>query len=145
MGTTVINRQTSTPNSLNVLLTDATFPGGYTPGDYLGMAVKVEPLNGVLTVLPVGAMWADDPQALYGFLVSDYNKPIISTGRGSIVTPRILNGTPFTPNQDVYLSMVPGYVTQATSTQSNTSAVRVGHALDASRLVLSGDYRTEFY
>lgn len=145
MGTTVINRLPSTPTETNILLPDATFPPGYTPGDYIGMAVKVEPLNGSLTVLPVGALWVDDPQALFGFLVSDYNKPIITTGRGSVVTPRILNGVAFTPKQDVYLSVLPGYVTQETSTQSETSAVRVGYALDAIRLVLSGDYRTEFY
>lgn len=145
MGTTTINRQTSTPTETNILLPDATFPPGYVPGDYLRMAVKVEPLNGTLTVLPVGALWADEPQAFFGFLVSDYNKPILTTGRGSIVTPRILNGVAFTPNRDVYLSVVPGYVTQETSTQSETSAVKVGYALDAARLILSGDYRTEFY
>lgn len=145
MGTTVINRQTSTPTETNILLPDATFPQGYEPGDYLGMAVKVVPVNGALTVLPVGALWADEPQAFFGFLVGDYNKPIITTGRGSVVIPRILNGVAFTPNQDVYLSVLPGYVTQETSTQSETSALRVGYALDASRLILSSDYRTEFY
>ena len=145
MPVTVISRQTSTPTETNILLPDATFPPGYVPGDYIGMAVKVEPLNGDLTVLPVGALWADEPQAFFGFLVSDYNKPILTTGRGSIVTPRILNSVPFVPNKDVYLSVVPGYVTQETSTQSETSAVKVGYALDTTRLIMSGDYRTEFY
>lgn len=145
MGTTVLNRLPSTPESANIIVPDAGFPPGYTPGDYIGMAVKIVPVNGDLTVIPVGALWVDEPQALYGFLVSDYNKPILATGRGSVVTPRILNGASFTPNQDVYLSVLPGYVTQETSTQSETSAVRVGHALDATRLVISGDYRTEFY
>jgi hypothetical protein len=145
MPVTVISRQTSTPTATNILLPDAVFPSGYTPGDYLRMAVKVEPLNGVLTVLPVGALWSDEPQAFHGFLVGDFNKPIITTGRGSVVTPRILNNVPFVPNRDVYLSVVPGYVTQETSTQSETSAVKVGYALDAARIILSGDYRTEFY
>lgn len=145
MGTTTINRLPSTPTETNILLPDATFPGGYVPGDYLGMAVKVLPVNGALTVLPVGALWVDEPQAFHGFLVSDYNKPILTTGRGSVVTPRILNGVAFTPNRDVYLSVVPGYVTQETSTRSESSAVKVGYALDAARLIMSGDYRTEFY
>jgi len=145
MPVTVLNRQTSTPTATNILMLDAVFPSGYVPGDYLRMAVKVLPVNGDLTVLPVGALWADEPQAWHGFLVGDANKPILTTGRGSVVTPRILNVVAFTPNRDVYLSTTPGYVTQDTSTLSGSSAVRVGYALDAARLILSGDYRTEFY
>lgn len=145
MPVTVLNRIPSTPSSVNILVADAGYPVGYVHGEYVGMAVKVIPVNGALTVLPVGALWADEPQAFYGFLVNDANKPVLAVGRGSIVVPRILNAVPLVPNQDVYLSEVPGYVTQVTSTTAESSAVRAGYALDTTRLVISGDYRTDFY
>lgn len=122
-------------------------PIGYVPGAYLNMAVKLVDVAGVPTILPCLAQKnTDSPQSFYGILKRDLPTPVVTVGRGSITSPLVEGGGPLTPDVDVYLSTTtPGYVTQSTMQPSGTVQLRVGVALDATRVVLANDFRVDYY
>ena len=136
------------PASTDLLLPDAVMPPGYIPGSFLNMAVKLVLVLGVPTILPALALKAptDSPQSFYGILKQDLPKPIVITGRGSVASPLLEFGVPLIPDKDVYLSaIVPGTVSQATPQASGVVMLRVGFALDLVRVILSGDFRVDYY
>lgn len=129
-----------------------TPPGGLPvpPEDtlhYSGMAVGAlkDPATGNVNFFPVGAKFEDNPQMFYGFLVASGGSGIIlATGRGSLVQPRVVGGAALVPGGDVYLSLVPGYVTQNYQGEDGSAYLRVGYALDAICIILAPDVRVGF-
>lgn len=123
-------------------------PPGYVPGSYLGMAVKLVDVLGTPMIEPALALKSpvDSPQSFWGILKADLPVPIVIAGRGSVATPVLEAGVPLVPNQDVYLSSVqPGAVTQAIPQTSGVVMLRIGFALDAARIIMSGDFRVDYY
>ena len=134
-------------NGSDVIL-PAFMPPGYVPGSYLNMAVKLIDVLGVPTIYPALALKSpvDSPQSFYGILKQDLPVAIVTVGRGSVVSPILEFGVPLIPDKDVYLSaVVPGTVTQATPQASGVVMLRVGFALDAARIIMSGDFRVDYY
>jgi len=152
----VIPRNPSTSTSTNVVIDGAVFtPPGEPPISggtgtlrYLGMAVGalMDPATGQLNLFPVGSRTEDNPQMFYGFLTGMGGSGIIvATGRGSIVTPLSEDEGPLEPGKDVFLSLVPGYVTQGYEMETEGSAyLRIGYALDGTRIVIATDTRIQF-
>jgi hypothetical protein len=122
-------------------------PSGYVPGAYLGMAVKLIDVGGIPTVFPVlGQRIADAPQDFWGILTYDVPTPKVTAGRGLQVVPVREGGLPFVAGRDVYLSVVqPGALSQATPQAGGDVMLRVGFALDATKVVLSNDFRVDYY
>jgi hypothetical protein len=122
-------------------------PPGYIPGSYLNMAVKVIDVAGQATIFPALAQRTlDSPQSYYGILRNDLPTPVVTVRRGSVTTPLVEGAIPLIPDKDVYLSSTTaGYVTQATPQSADTVMLRIGFALDAARVILSGDFRADYY
>lgn len=125
----------------------AFMPPGYVPGSWLNMAVKLIDVAGTPTIYPALAQKnLDSPQSYYGILKKDLPTPVVTVRRGSVTTPLVEGAIPLIPDKDVYLSSTSaGYVTQATPQTTDTVMLRVGFALDASRVILSGDFRVDYY
>jgi len=135
------------PQSSGDVILPAFMPPGYVPGSYLNMAVKLIDVLGVPTIYPCMAQKnTDSPQSFYGILKQDLPVVIVTAGRGAVTTPLVEGAIPLVPDKDVYLSSTtPGYVTQATPQSTGTVMLRVGFALDAARVILSGDFRVDYY
>lgn len=135
------------PDSSGDVILPAFMPPGYVPGSWLNMAVKLIDVAGTPTIYPALAQKdLDSPQSYYGILKNDVPTPVVTVRRGSVTTPRVEGAIPLVPDKDVYLSSTsPGYVTQATPQSSGTVMYRVGFALDATRVILSGDFRVDYY
>ena len=159
MPVVVIPRNPSTATSSNVLVDNATFtstppvdPGTIT-GDPIdpslsGLAIRIvkNTVTGRMVLCPVGAHPDDKPQSFYGFLTGAGGTGIVvATGRGSIVTPCVEGSVPLIPDVDVYLARTPGYVTQDTDTSEDHAQLRVGVAIDTTRIVLAPDFRLNYF
>lgn len=70
--------------------------------------------------------------------VTSGNSGTIVMGRGSLVTPVVEGGVPFTVNQPVFLASTPGEVTQ--TAPGSGFVLRVGMAVSTTQLVLLTDY-----
>jgi hypothetical protein len=79
-----------------------------------------------------------------GFLagdVEDGGTAIVIVGRGSKVTPLVENGVPLIPNEDVFLAMTAGRVTQEEiPIETHTISFRVGSAISDSEVIMSTEF-----
>lgn len=159
MPVVIIPRNPSTATSSNVLVDNATFtstppvdPATIT-GDPVdpslsGLAIRIvkNTVTGHMVLCPAGALPNDKPQSFYGFLTGAGGTGIVvATGRGSIVTPRVEGSIPLIPDVDVYLARTPGYVTQDSDTSEDHAQLRVGVAIDTTRIVLATDFRLNYF
>lgn len=146
MSVVVVNRNPSTATSTNVVVENAVYtPDPGTPGT-VGVAVRAERnLDGSTTFYAVGSALTDKPQSFYGFLTRGGGTGvIIATGRGSLVNPIVEGDIPLVPDVDVYLSAVPGRVTQNPITNDGHAQLRVGVALSATQMIIATDSRINF-
>lgn len=148
MAVVVLNRNPSTPTSTNVVVDNSTYvpPPGVDPNP-AGVAVRaVKNPDGSTTFHPVGALAVDKPQSFYGFLTGGGGTGlIVAAGRGSTIEPVVEGGVPLVPDEDVYLSTIPGQVTQVSSTTEDHAQLRVGVALDATRILIAPDFRINYF
>ena len=85
------------------------------------------------------------PKTFLGFQVNDTSngaRPIVVTMRGTKVSnPSVTGGLDLVPGEDVYLSHVPGQVTQTPREDEGHYEVKVGFAVAADKLVIANDFR----
>jgi hypothetical protein len=96
---------------------------------------------GTPTVIRCGANIVDDSVKLVGFFYALGPPIILTTGRGSTVTPRVQGGSPLTPGEDVWVSTTPGEVTQLAPVGSGLLQIRLGVATSTTQMVLNTDAR----
>jgi hypothetical protein len=138
---TVINPETGEPELVEVAIT-------FGPGKAVGI---VEDANGVEVFRLVGAFQDSGyPQSFLGFqtnaLVDDTTRPIVKTARGARVEdPLVTDGVALVAGEDVFLSVVPGEVTQDPQYYDMEGSVflRVGYAMSANKIALVPDFRVE--
>lgn len=109
-----------------------------------GMAVAMIDSGRTKVYVLCGALEADNAKAFTGFASSDFlvgeNHPII-TGRGSRVEPLLEGGGPLVPEELLYLSLTPGYVTHTAPLASGVVNTPIGHAVSTTEMVLKTDAR----
>ena len=104
-----------------------------------GAAVAIVDDGGMKKILLCGAnLYAHSFAGFSAGPVTSGNSGTIVMGRGSIVTPIVEGGVPFTVNQPVFLSSTPGEVTQTAPLAG--FVLRVGMAISTTQLVLLTDY-----
>lgn len=129
-------------NTSNILLPDVLVPAGTPIPAWTAVAV-INTVDGKRFV-PCGALPADYPESFFGFLpVEGTPGQAASTvvGRGSLIVPLVEGGGALTPNQDVYLSITPGQVSQSPVTDHDAANVRLGRAVSTTEFVLTMDVR----
>ena len=136
---TVINPETGEAELVEVEIT-------FGPGKAVGI---VENDEGVEVYRLVGAFQDTGyPGSFLGFqtntLVGDNTRPVVKTARGTrIQDPVVTGGVALIPGKDVFLSVVPGEVTQepAHFDVSGSVLLRVGYAINATKIALVPDFR----
>lgn len=90
------------------------------------------------------------PQAFLGFQTNIIDgggiRPIVTASRGSrVMNPVVTEGVELVAGKDVFLSTVPGEITQDPAFYDMRGSVmlRVGYAVSAVKMILATDYRTE--
>lgn len=128
-------------NSSRTQYPDVSVPPGGFPA---GTACGIISVLGQLRLIAVGSL--DNATSFTGFLPSDIavgNPVVLITGRGSIATPQVEGGVPLVPDQGVWLSLTPGFVTQTPPEPEDTPGLeivlRVGTALDTTRIFMLTD------
>lgn len=119
------------------LLTDVVVPAGGIPA---GSAVAIAGNEYALC----GAFLTDYADSFFGFVESERSPGKIAfviTRRGTIVTPRVEGSLPLIPNEEVYLSLTPGLVTQTLNLQPGMNVIRVGVAKTSTTMVFITDAR----
>lgn len=115
------------------------------PGLLLDHVVAIVDNAGVPTVIRCGAHVSDDSVSHVGFFYALGPPIVITTGRGSTVTPHVQGGSPLIPGEDVWVSTTPGEVTQLAPTiptmLSGLLQIRVGVATSTTEMVLNPDAR----
>ena len=109
-----------------------------------GIAVAIVDVGGVSEYRPCGALPADWADCLVGFLYMDAEaggRAKIMVGRGSIVQPLVEGAVSLVPNVDVYLSTVPGRVTQTNLNVATMRRIKLGHAISTTQMALVTDMR----
>lgn len=130
-----------------ILYTDATVPDG---GLLAGSAVGIRNENDQLVFFEVGSLAVDSPMSFIGFLSEAMEagaKAKLVTGRGSVVTPKVLNGLPLAPGQQIYLSVVPGFVTQTPPDPDQFPGATlqpIGYAVTATTMIFNTDTQLRF-
>jgi len=85
------------------------------------------------------------PKTFLGFQINDTSggaQPIVVTMRGTKVSnPSVTGGLDLVPGEDVYLSHVPGEVTQDPTTNTGHYELKVGFATASNKMVLNTDQR----
>lgn len=85
------------------------------------------------------------PKTFLGFQINDSSggaRPIVVTMRGTKVTnPSVTGGVDLVPGQDVFLSYVPGQVTQNPKREEGHYELKVGFATASNKMVLNTDQR----
>jgi hypothetical protein len=107
------------------------------------MAIAVNDDSGAPTYARCGALEVDFPGHFLGFVsitVASGNPVLVTTGRGSKVTPLVEGAIPLVPEQTVYLALTPGYVTQTIPVADLVRIVRVGYAVDTTDMILNTDF-----
>tara|TARA_B100000963_G_scaffold360057_1_gene389556 strand:+ start:3615 stop:4118 length:504 start_codon:yes stop_codon:yes gene_type:complete len=85
----------------------------------------------------------DKVETFLGFQINDISngaRPLVATGRGSIITPIVQDGVPLIPNSSVFLSPVSGQVTQNSTTllaSESGSALLIGFAISTTQMILA--------
>lgn len=106
---------TQSSSAVNVVpAPDAVFPEEDFPvgQSQLGAAVALVEESGQLTYRLCGCLPNQQPKQFLGFLVSQDEGGVVSTGVGSIVTPVVEGGAPLVVGERVFLSQTAGEVTQ---------------------------------
>lgn len=109
-----------------------------------GLAVAIVEIAGTPEYRPCGALPADWADCFVGFLYVDAAEggaAKVTVGRGSIVQPLVEGDVPLVPNTDVYLSSVPGRVTQTNLNVATMRRIRLGHAISTTEMTLVTDMR----
>ncbi len=136
---TVINPDTGEAELVEVEIT-------FGPGKAVGI---VENEDGVEVYRLIGAFQDSGfPGSFLGFqinaLIDGVTRPIVKTARGSrIEDPLVTDEAPLIPGQDVFLSVVPGEVTQDPQHFDLAGSVmlRVGYAINPTKIALVPDFR----
>lgn len=136
---TVINPDTGEAELVEVEIT-------FGPGKAVGI---IEDENGVEVYRLVGSFQDTGfPGSFLGFqtnaLVEDETRPIVKTARGSrIENPLVTGGVELIPGRDVFLSVVPGEITQdpAHFDVNGSVMLRVGYAINPTKIALVPDFR----
>lgn len=118
---------------------DADFPADDFPPnqDLSGVAVALVEENGQLTYRLCGCLPNQHAKQFLGFLVSQGEGGVVSTGVGSIVTPVVEGGVALTVGERVFLSETAGEVTQTPPDTVNTALVLyVGVAVSSTQIAL---------
>jgi hypothetical protein len=133
-------------SSVNIDATRIYFPH-VTATEHLdaGSAVAILPESTIGAGLHYALCGAQDYTNLFvGFLagdVEDGGTAIVIVGRGSKVTPLVENGVPLIPNEDVFLAMTAGRVTQEEiPIETHTISFRVGSAISDSEVIMSTEF-----
>jgi len=146
----------------------AHFPGSVTPGGVgpslpvilptipidpappspvlKGHVVAIIEIAGSPYITLCGAVTATGhPEQLFG--VIDNVVPIggstVITGRGSLIVPYVEGGAPLVPDQDIFLAVTPGEVTQTPPTGPGDAIIRIGFAISTTQAIWGLDVRTE--
>ena len=135
---TVINPETGEPELVEAPVT-------FGPGRAVGIIEE----DGVETYRLVGAFQDTGfPSSFLGFqtnvLQNDETFPIVMTSRGSrIEAPIVTDGAALVAGKDVFLSIVPGEITQDPKHFDLKGSVllRVGYAISATKIALVPDFR----
>ena len=109
-----------------------------------GQALAMIDVAGTKTLVLCGAQEVDHALQFIGFASTDFalgeNHPII-TGRGSRVQPLLQGGGPLTPDELLYLSLQPGYLTHTAPQVGGIAQTPVGHAVSDTEMILKTDAR----
>jgi hypothetical protein len=138
-----IARLPADPGAPVVTPQDVKVPDG-GPTIPAGSAVAQVWVGGEKVYALCGALPGNSPNGFFGFAASSGLaglKMAVTTGRGSKVAPLVKDDLPLTPEQDVYLSDVPGRVTQTLLFQEGITHLRVGRATSPTDMVLVTDSR----
>lgn len=109
-----------------------------------GQAMAMIDVGGTKTLVLCGAQESDYALQFIGFASEDFavgeNHPIV-TGRGSRVQPLLDGGGSLTPDELLYLSLVPGYLTHTAPQVGGIAQTPVGHAVSTTEMILKTDAR----
>jgi len=112
-----------------------------------GQVIALVDVAGTKTLLLCGAREVDYAFQFIGFASADFaigeNHPII-TGRGSRVEPLLDGGGALTPNELLYLSLTPGFVTHTAPQGSGIVNTPIGYAVSTTEMILKTDSRVVF-
>ena len=131
--------QVSSSSSVNVApAPDASFPAEDFPPeqDLSGVAVALVEEDGELTYRLCGSLISQNARQFLGFLVSQGDGGVVSTGVGSIVTPVVEGGSDLVKGERVYLAKTPGQVTHTAPTENGTLILFVGVAISTTQIAL---------
>lgn len=136
---TIINPETGEPELVEVEIT-------FGPGRAVGI---VENDEGEEVYRLIGAFQDTGfPASFLGFqtnvLKNNTTHPVVLTARGSrIENPAVTDGVALVAGEDVFLSVVPGEVTQDPKhfDLSGSVLLRVGYAINGTKLALVPDFR----
>ena len=136
---TVINPDTGEAELVEVEIT-------FGPGKAVGIVENDEAIE---VFRLIGAFQDSGyPGSFLGFqtnaLIGDETRPIVKTARGSrIEDPLVTDGVALIPGDDVFLSVVPGEVTQNPDHYDVGGSVllRVGYAMSTNKIALVPDFR----
>lgn len=112
----------------------------------IGSAVAVVYRDGNRVYQLAGAYTADGADSFFGFLSGTFSPgspASVTTVRGAIVVPQVEDDVPLIPDQPVYLSLIPGKVTQSVPLAPSSQIVRVGSAISTTQIVLLTDSRID--
>ena len=118
---------------------DAVFSADDFPPnqDFSGAAVALVEESGQLTYRLCGCLPNQHAKQFLGFLVSQDDGGVVSTGVGSIVTPVVEGGVALTIGERVFLSETAGEVTQTPpDTVSTALILYVGVAVSSTQIAL---------
>ena len=123
-------------STINVLMTDGTAGVALSAGQAVGF-------EQVLGVQKVVLASASDPDQFMGFArisAAEDANVVITTGRGSRVTPMVEGGGTLTVDEPVFLAVTPGAVTQDASTLVGYSVLKLGRAITTTGMIFKIDY-----
>lgn len=114
---------------------------------FKGQAVALIDSAGAKIFRLCGARVVDFAFQFVGFASEDFavgeNHPIV-TGRGSRVEPLLEGGGALTPNELLFLSLTPGFVTHTAPQGSGYVSTPIGHAVSTTEMILKTDSRIVF-
>lgn len=126
-------------------------PGVLVPPDSdpieAGIAVAIRSVDGQTVYVPCGALAGNYPNSFIGFMdaTAQPNETArVKVGRGAVLQPVVENDESLTPDMDVYLSSVPGRVTQNNLSVPGMVRLRLGVAISLTQMILVTDFRYEW-